>query len=427
MDQQTIKNLKLRMEYENNRTAPPEGFPQFPDIPAERYVSESFYDLELEHMWRKSWLYAGHVDEVPEVGSFKVFDKVPDMPVFLVRGRDHQVRAFYNTCSHRGACVVREKQGKCSRLMCGFHAWTYDLQGNLVGVTDQRDFIGLDKSQRGLMPLRCEQFGNWLFINGDMDAKPLAEQMNVVGDELQEFELDKLKFMASYSYEVPANWKVVIDAFLENYHFQSVHAATVGAPGPNSTVNHFGSVMRVFPFGNSSGILPWNVGFKRGVNEDLDMGFDAIPDIPSTGDIARETVLAYNIFPNLFSPTFSNGLPFNVLWPTSRTTTLYEVHWFGLDPGDDETLKKAWGEKIAAYNLFLDEDLAFVPSVQRSMQSPAFRSMPLNYQEKRIYNLHEELDRVIGCDKIPEAMRVVPVLENFIERSEDKAAIPEIA
>lgn len=64
--------------------------------------------------------------------------------------------------------------------------------------------------------------------------------------------------------------------------------------------------MRVFPSGNSSGILPWNVGFKRGVNEDLDMGFDAIPDIPSTGEIARDTVLAYNIFPNLFSPTFSN-------------------------------------------------------------------------------------------------------------------------
>ena len=163
------------------------------------------------------------------------------------------------------------------------------------------------------------------------------------------------------------------------------------------------------------------------MNEDLDMGFGAIPDIPSTGDIARDTVLAYNIFPNLFSPTFSNGLPFNIHWPISRTTTRYEVHWFGLDPGDDETLKKAWDDKIAAYNLFLDEDLEFVPSVQRSMQSPAFKSMPLNYQKKRIYNLHEELDRVIGIEKIPDAMRVVPVLENFIERSEDKATIPEIA
>jgi len=428
MDPLKIANLKRRVEYEKHRTAPPPGFPKFPDIPAGRYVSEEFYQLELQTLWRRSWLYAGHMDEFPDTGSYKLFDRVPGMPVFLVRGKDGEVRAFYNTCAHRGGCLVKEARGTCARLTCGYHAWTYDFEGRLVGVPDSRDFVGLDKSERSLTPLRCERWGNWLFVNADLDAPSLATHLGIVAEEFEQFEPANLRIIDSYSYEIPANWKVAVDAFIEHYHFRSVHAGTVGVPGPNCAVNHLGTVMSLFKGGSGRGILPWNEGFTRGVKDDadFDMGFDAVPDIASTGEIARDYVLAYNIFPNTVTPTYSNGVPIHQYWPTAIDKTRFDVTWFGLDTGGDAEIEAAWQKKIAAYNLILDEDLEYLPSVQKSMESPAFRGVPLNYQERRIYHLHEEIDRVIGVDRIPEALRVKPVLAPYIERPEDHAFIPEL-
>lgn len=428
IDAEKTENLKRRIDYELQRKAPPAGFPKFPDIPAGRYTSPEFYRLELERLWTRTWLYAGHIDELPETGSYKMFDRVPQMPVFLVRDREGEIRAFYNTCAHRGGCLVREERGKCARLVCGYHAWTYDFTGRLIGVPDQRDFVGLDKSQRRLTPLRCERWGPWIFVNGDLDAPPLREHLGIVAEEFEQFDPNSLHIIHSYSYEIPANWKVAVDAFIEHYHFCQVHAATVGVPGPDCAVNHLGSVMSLFAGGSGRGILPWNKGFKRGVRDDLDfdMGFDAVPDIETTGEISREYVLAYNIFPNTVTPTYSNGIPIHQYWPTSINTTRFDVTWFGRDPGGDPVVEEAWKKKIAAYNLILDEDLVFLPTVQRSMESPAFRGVPLNYQERRIYHLHENIDRVIGRDRIPKELRVEPLLEPYIERPEHKAAIPEI-
>ncbi len=246
-----------------------------------------------------------------------------------------------------------------------------------------------------------------------------------VSDDFRQFDIDNLHLIDSYAYDIPANWKVCVDAFLENYHFQAVHAGTVGVPGANSAVNHYGSVMSLFEHGNARGILPWNEGFERGVKEDFDMGFEGIPDIPTTGEIARNYVLAYNIFPNLVTPTFSNGIPLGLYWPTSINTTRFEVHWLAPRPETD-AIKEAWKVKIDAYNQVLDEDLTFLPSVQKSNESPAFISIPLNYQERRIYHLHEHIDKTIGENKIPGELRVQPVLAPFIEKQEDKGVQPGI-
>src|SRR5690606_26776634 len=122
--------------------------------------------------------------------------------------------------------------------------------------------------------------------------------------------------------------------------------------------------------------------------------------------------------------TYSNGIPIHQYWPTSINTTRFDVTWFAPDPQGDQQILDAWKTKIEAYNQILDEDLVFLPSVQKSMESPAFRSLPLNYQERRIYHLHENIDRAIGIERIPERLRVQPLVEPYIERPEHKAHVP---
>ncbi len=285
---ESIEHLQGRIDYELGRQTYPENFPPLPDLPAERYVSPEFYDLERRYLWTKSWLYAGHKDQFPEIGSYLKFDSVPGMPVVIVRD-DDGYRAFYNTCSHRGGCLVIEAHGTCAgkRLKCGYHAWTYDFSGKLIGIPDAMDFHGIDKSQRGLTRLRCETWNGWVFINADPDARPLAQHLGAVGQQMAQFDADKLALISRYHYDVACNWKVLMDAFAENYHFVSVHKGTVGLPGPTCAVRHRGTVMSLYQNGNSRNILPWNVGFepRSDASEDtgFSMGMGGIEDIATVG------------------------------------------------------------------------------------------------------------------------------------------------
>jgi phenylpropionate dioxygenase-like ring-hydroxylating dioxygenase large terminal subunit len=416
---ETIDDLRQRVAYEIGRDGYPEGFPQLPPLPAERYVSQEFYDLELKHLWPRCWLYAAHKDQFPQVGSWVAFDGVPGMPIMIVRS-DKGFRAYYNTCQHRGGCIVLGKKGTCAakRLVCGYHAWTYDLEGNLLGVPDSRDFQGLDKSQRGLMKVRCETWGGWIFINAASDAPPLADYLAPVIEQMAQFEPDKLTLISEYSYDVACNWKVLMDAFAENYHFNAVHKGTTGLPGPKCAVEHRGTVMSLFKNGHSRNILPWNKGFepRDSVSEEtgFSMAMGGIPDIPTVGPIPRAFITAYTCFPNLTSPMYANGMPLLLFWPTSLNTSRMDVVWFGLPEGEAE-LSTAWKQKIAAFNVVLDEDLTYLPSVQKSAESPAFRSILMSYQERRIYHAHEHIDRMIGQEKIPERLRARPVLEKMVE------------
>src|SRR3954471_20182227 len=106
MDAALLDSIKAKMAEEFARPGQPEGFPAFHDVPIGRYTTDEFWELEQQHLWNKVWVMAGRAEDLPEAGSYKTFDELAQ-PVLLVRGKDLQIRAFYNTCQHRGAPVVR--------------------------------------------------------------------------------------------------------------------------------------------------------------------------------------------------------------------------------------------------------------------------------------------------------------------------------
>lgn len=237
IDAQEVAHLKAMMEWEGERTAPPKDFPKLPDMPAERYISEEYYALEREHVFRKSWLFAGHKDEIPEPGCYMRWHNAGD-PIVIVHGMDGVIRAFYNTCRHRGAPVVTEDKGKSSRLMCSYHNWTYKTDGSLVGVPEKQDFPSdFDMSCRGLIPVRCEVLGNVIFVNFDEHAMPLTEWLGPLMNEWDEFAFDKVKLAARHSFELKCNWKVAMEANMEVYHVPFIHPNTV-APLVDSKRNY---------------------------------------------------------------------------------------------------------------------------------------------------------------------------------------------
>ena len=144
MDQSFINGITAGIEYERSRCGPPDNFPALPMIPGGRYTDREFFDLEQSYLWKRSWLYACHADELPNPGSFKLWSRTGS-PIVIVRGADNKIRAFYNSCRHRGGPLVKTGTGEVNHsFICGFHGWTYDLEGRLKGVRDKADFIDLE-------------------------------------------------------------------------------------------------------------------------------------------------------------------------------------------------------------------------------------------------------------------------------------------
>ena len=173
MDQQLLDRINIGLHQEWQVEQPPEGFQSLPRIPAGRYTDRDFLVLEKECLWDRSWLYACHADQLPTAGSFVTWEK-SSSPVVIVRGKDGTIKAFYNICRHRGGPLVKNASGVLDDgFVCAFHGWKYDLDGNLIGVRDRSDFGDLDFDCHGLNEIRCESFGNWIFVNEDPQAESL--------------------------------------------------------------------------------------------------------------------------------------------------------------------------------------------------------------------------------------------------------------
>lgn len=251
LDDKLVARLIDDMQYELDRVGPPEGFPAFHDVPSGRYTSQEFYDLEQEVLFTNTWQVAGRVEDLSENGSYFLFEEL-GMPLIVIRGSDGVVRCFSNTCRHRGAPVVREPQGTVRNLRCQYHAWTYEITtGDLLAVTDERDFIGFCKEDRGLPQISCDTWGGWVWVNVNPDAMPLLEFLGPIPNEMEHFNCENLRLVDTDHRVLECNWKVAVEAFQEVYHFRFIHDR-----GGYTVLNTKGASMGLFKHGNSRMVVP---------------------------------------------------------------------------------------------------------------------------------------------------------------------------
>ena len=399
----TAADLDLaRMDWERARTAPPEGFPKLPPIPGKRYVDPAFLTLEQQEMWGKSWLYAGHIDQLPKPGSW-FLNHNTGAPVIVTRTLAGEIKAFYNTCQHRGAPLVKDDAGEARGFVCGYHGWSYTLDGNLVAVRDRRDFADFDMACHSLIAVRCELLGSMIFLNADPDAQPLIEHIGPMASQLEELQLETLRLVDCRSYETECNVKVLLDAFLEVYHLKSIHEKTV-----DRFLDHRAMIVTLWPNGHSRMATP---NRRKGW---IDPGTVGMPEIPTVSEFTANNNISYHIFPNFVMPPAPTGIPILQFWPMGPNRTRVVSSWLAPDH-DPENPHPLWEMRINNWERILYEDLQFAPQIQASLQGPGFRGVSLNYQERRIYHWHEELDRRIGDNKLPADLRVTPVLAPYVE------------
>ncbi len=198
-------------------------------IAPEAYTSRDYLERERTGLWNKTWLQAGRVDDIPEAGNYITYEILDDS-VIMMRGKDGEIRAFHNVCPHRGRRLIevpegaRNAKGTRMSLVCGYHAWTFNLEGENTYIQHQDDWQGsLDASCTNLSKVHVDTWGGWIWINLNPDAEPLPEYLAPIPDMLDPFQLQNMKTRWRKWIVFECNWKVAMEAFCETYHVPGTH------------------------------------------------------------------------------------------------------------------------------------------------------------------------------------------------------------
>ena len=195
-------------------------------LPPQCYTSDAFFRREVEHIFLKVWNLIGREDYVPNPGDFFTIELV-GIPVIIMRGRDRTIRAFVNSCRHRGAKLL-DGDGNCKTIRCPYHSWIYDNEGGLVSAVGMRDVADFHNADSGLVPIRLETWLGFVFICFDQNAPGLATYLGDLHRYVHSYGLESMVTAKRESFDLRTNWKFYIENSMENFHLPTVHQKTIG-------------------------------------------------------------------------------------------------------------------------------------------------------------------------------------------------------
>jgi phenylpropionate dioxygenase-like ring-hydroxylating dioxygenase large terminal subunit len=322
-------------------------------LPASWYTEPDVAALERERLFARAWTYAGPSEWVSEPGSYFAA-QIGHVPVAVVRGSDGILRGLVNVCRHRGHLVV-EGTGCRETLQCPYHAWTYDLDGSLRRAPRAEREPGFDPSGLSLAPVSVDTWGPFVFVNPDPEPVPFPDALGRLPEVVAEsgLDVDAIRFHSHHEWPIEANWKIVIENFLECYHCPTAH------PGFSKVIdtNPDAYVLHAHPT-FSSQIAPVRASALSGNGK--------APYSPR-GDVSQSQYHFFfpsttvNIAPGIPNVSLERYLPDGL-----RRTIEVTDYYFGTDASADEI-----GELMAWDNQVAEEDVSLVESVQRGLESGA--------------------------------------------------------
>ncbi len=332
-------------------------------LPAHYYIDPEIYAREREAIFFKSWNYACHVSQVAEAGAFATC-MVADQSIAVTRGHDGVLRAFYNVCSHR-AHELLKGCGKANVITCPYHAWTYHMDGGLRTAVGQKKVEGFAREEFALKPVRLEEHGGFVFVNLDLAAAPLAGATGSLAGDINGFcgNVPELKFAHRLSYEIKANWKTVVENFLECYHCSVAHPAFVDLV---DIENYRTKTYGIYSSHISPPGRPDNAAYR--FSEGLTRDFAAWWLWPN---------VTFNVFPGPPNITVLH------MMPTGPETTLEHFDFFFLEANPSECERQAIHYVDGTLQ---PEDIGLVESVQRGLHSRGYKQGRLMVDRDRSFN-----------------------------------------
>jgi phenylpropionate dioxygenase-like ring-hydroxylating dioxygenase large terminal subunit len=414
-------------------------------VGTERYVSKEHMQLEWERLWTRAWTCAGLVSDLPKVGSWFKYDLAHESFI-VVRTGQNQIEAFYNVCRHRANRLVREDFGISTRFTCSFHGWQWKMDGQIGLVVDASAFKPeVLRGGLNLRPVRCETWAGLVFINMDEHAQPLQDYLSELPDLMRSYCMEEMHVVKDVVIEMDANWKVVLEAFLESYHLQTTHPqakpivddvayqmdfydnghgrlhTALGYPSPRCEDRDTLDPILAFMLmeagldpalyaGRAMEARAAILAAKRNPNNPYGLDYSGFTDSQVTDD------WNYSVFPNMTFNTHPEGVLIMRFLPhmTEPEKSLYHVWvisrklkdgsrppaYMGVEPevdvsGATRPARRYNSKTSPELGEVLEQDVSNVEGVQRGLRSRSFQYNLYSEQEQRIMQLHAEIDRYL--------------------------------
>ena len=328
-------------------TNPSESF----TLPARFYTDPAIYEAEKTAIFYKSWWCAGHKSQLPKPGSY-ITTEIHEQGVVVTRDQDGKLRAFYNVCQHRGHELVKGA-GEARIFTCPYHAWTYNLDGTLRTARLTKALPDFKACDFALKPVRVEEFCGFVFVNLDQDAISLKEQSGALEEEIRKYvpRIDDMVFAHRDDYVIKANWKVVVDNFLECYHCHPAHRDFVDLVDMDSYRNIINGiyVSQISDAPRTTTAKAYS--FEKG---DVDFGYAGWYLWPNL------TLWVYPGEPNISAL---------IMIPDGTDRTIEHLDWFlpTTEVSDQVRQAMAYMDKTLQ-----PEDIALCESVQRGLKSKGY-------------------------------------------------------
>jgi phenylpropionate dioxygenase-like ring-hydroxylating dioxygenase large terminal subunit len=353
-------------------------------VPSSSYTDPDQWEAEMELIFKRVPLMLAFTAEMPNPGDYKAMDAA-GLPVLISRNKAGEVNAFLNVCAHRGAPVANEGHGNCARFTCKYHSWTYGQDGKLIGISDASKFGEVDKSQRGLRQLPCEERAGMIFVCLTPDTPmDLDDFYRGYLDDFAALDMGSWAFLGTRVIE-GANWKIAFDGYLEGYHFASLHPETIYPRTPSNCMHYegYGASMRIgFPHHAIAENLKDVPRAEWGKQENNGFDFVRIMFPNVSAFIAPEITQIAQLFPG---PT-----------PDKNRTVLNYLRRAPIK--DDEDRANA----EAAINFFRDvtynEDYLIGLEIQKGLESGAQEELIFGRNERGNQFFHEWLNWYLQDD-----------------------------
>jgi Rieske 2Fe-2S family protein len=314
-------------------------------LPARYYVARECFDREVDRLFARMWVCAGRAEQVGTPGDFFVRELLGEK-IIITRGAD-SINAFYNVCRHRGTQLCTETHGTFpGSIQCPYHAWTYDLDGRLIGAPHMDEVPHFRKADYPLHRVGSALWDGHIFINLDAQAAPLEAQLGALPARFRGWRMEDLRLGHRIVYDVRANWKLVVQNYNECLHCPNLHPAL-------NKLSHYLS-------GENEPLQPTYMGGRMDLRPGIDtMSMDGTCPrafLPGLSPEERRCVYYYAIFPNMLLSLHPDYMMVHTLWPLApdRTINICEWHFHpaemqrpGFDPADavefwDMTNRQDW-------------------------------------------------------------------------------------
>jgi len=344
--------------------------PLVPTLGGDAYCDPELLSREFERIFARQWLLAGREAQLAEPGDY-LTQRIGSESVLVVRGRDGALRAFYNVCRHRGSELCAAEAGRFDQaIRCPYHAWTYGLDGTLRGVPYLRGVEAFPKRELSLYPVSLATWGGFIFIRLAAEGAALLEGLGALPERAQPYPLAGLRTAARAERIVEANWKILVENFMECYHCPGVHPELC-------------DLVPLYRSGDVDASEDTPPDFRDAVVTATRSGTTRRPLFAGVRDRARQQYHAELVLPNLLLYLFPDYVCARTLWPLTPVRTRVVSEWLF----ERETTSRSDfdpGDAVEFMNLLGAQDWSVCEGVQRGITSRAHRHGFLMPQESLV-------------------------------------------